>query len=490
MADHTHTPTLRRRRLGVVDLVFFTVAASAPLTVLAGGIPTIFAVTGNPAVPLMFLALALALALFAVGYAAMSRHVPNAGAFYAYIAGGLGQTPAVAAAFVALVAYNAIQIGLYGLIGLALRDFGMLVAGVSAPWWGYAVAALLVVGVLGLLRIDLNAKVLAVLLTLECLVVVGYDIAAFARPAAGAVSFTGLNPAELVVPGVGAVFAFGVAGFIGFESAAVYSEECRNPRRTVARATYIALAFTGLFYALSAWAVTVSVGTGTLQQTAAQQGPGLVFGTLDGYWGEAPAGIANVLFLTSVLAALLSFHNGIARYTFALAREGVLPAGLSRVGRSSGGPVAGSLAQSALALVVVALFAATGGEPLLGLFTWGSGIAGLGVLLLMAGTSAAVVGFFGDHPGGLGAWQRRIAPSLAVVVLSGLVVLVVVNFDELLGPGSPGALHWLLPGLVAASATAGTTVARVLRRRRPTAYHGIGRPATAATGADVIDAVA
>ncbi len=32
---HQSVPQLRRRRLGVIHLVFFTVAASAPLTVLA-----------------------------------------------------------------------------------------------------------------------------------------------------------------------------------------------------------------------------------------------------------------------------------------------------------------------------------------------------------------------------------------------------------------------------------------------------------------------
>ena len=94
---------LRRRRLGVVHIVFFTVAASAPLTVLGGGVTTTFAVTGVTGVPLSFLLLAVALALFAVGYAAMSRFVTNAGAFYAYIARGLGATWAVAGAFVALI---------------------------------------------------------------------------------------------------------------------------------------------------------------------------------------------------------------------------------------------------------------------------------------------------------------------------------------------------------------------------------------------------
>src|SRR6266545_3836136 len=82
---------LARRRLGVGHIFFFTVAASAPMTVLGGRIPTAFAVTGVNGVPLAFPILAVALALFVVGYAAMSRYVFNAGAFYSYVATGLGR---------------------------------------------------------------------------------------------------------------------------------------------------------------------------------------------------------------------------------------------------------------------------------------------------------------------------------------------------------------------------------------------------------------
>ena len=152
------------------------------------------------------------------------------------------------------------------------------------------------------------------------------------------------------MPGVGAVFAFGIAAFIGFESGAIYSEECRNPRVTVARATFVAVGFTGLFYAVSSWAMIVTVGPADLQKQTGEHGPGVVFAGLAAHWGDSVATLANLLFLTSVFAALLSFHNGVARYLFALGRERVLPAALSRVGTRSGGPVAGSLAQSALAL--------------------------------------------------------------------------------------------------------------------------------------------
>ena len=300
--------------------------------------------------PLSFLILAVALALFAVGYAAMSRFVANAGAFYSYLAHGLGATWAVAGAFVALISYNAIQIGLYGLFGAALGDLVNQTTGVSLPWWAWALAALIIVGLLGVNRVDLNANVLAVLLVLECIAVVLYDIGAFGHPAATATrSQAAFSPSSLFVPGVGAVFAFGVAAFIGFESGAIYSEEVRNPRVTVARATFVAVGFTGLFYAVSSWAMVVTVGPADLQKQATENGPGVVFAGLAEHWGDTVATIANLLFLTSVFAALLSFHNGVARYLFALGRERVLPTALSRVGTRSGGPVAGSLAQSALA---------------------------------------------------------------------------------------------------------------------------------------------
>lgn len=475
--QHAALPQLKRRRLGVIHVVFFTVAASAPLTVLGGGVTTTFAVTGIAGVPLTFLVLAAALGLFAVGYAAMSRHVANAGAFYSYLANGLGRTWGVAASFVALMSYNAIQVGLYGLFGVGAADFLAGRFGVELPWWAVALVALALVGLLGLLRVDLNAGVLAVLLILECIVVVIYDIGAFTHPAGGAVSYVGLEPSQLFTPGIGAAFAFGVAAFIGFESGAIYSEECVRPRQTVARATYAALAFTGLFYALSAWAMTVTVGAGNLQAAATEAGPGLVFAALAEHWSPMVADLATVLFLTSVFAALLSFHNGVARYVFALGRERVLPSRLGKVGPTSGGPVAGSLTQSVIGLAVVVLFAVTGSDPLLGLFTWGSGVAAVGVILLMTATSASVVGYFSRHQTNENLWQRRIAPIMATFVLGSLVALLVVNFDSLLGADPSSPLRWILPGLVLGSAVLGIAWGWVLQIRRPDIYAGIGRSA-------------
>ncbi|MCI4065186.1 APC family permease [Micromonospora sp. R77] len=468
---------LRRGRLGTAHLVFFTVAASAPLTVLGGGVTTTYAVTGNVGTALSFVLLAVVLAVFAVGYAAMSRYVANAGAFYAYIANGLGRAGGVAGSGIALAAYNAIQIGLYGLLGFVLKDFMASKFDLDLSWWVWAVMAWIVVGLLGVLRIDLNATVLAVLLGLECIVVLIFDVISFGHPAGGTVTFDGILPGNLFTAGFGAVFALGIAAFTGFESGAIYSEEVKDPRRTVARATYIAVAFTGLFYAFSAWSLTVLTGPENAAKASAEAGPGVIFGALGQYAGSAVADIANVLFVTSVLAALLSFHNGVARYLFALGRENVLPRFLGATSNRSGAPVAGSIVQSVLAIAVFMTFAVAGRDPLLDLFTWLSGSAAVGVVLLMTLTSASVVGFFRGRSGPESLWQRLIAPVLGTLLLGTVLVVMLVNFDALLAPDTAAYLKWLLPAIPMAAALIGLLWGVVLKSIRPEAYARIGRVA-------------
>ena len=101
---------LKKGRLSTTALVFIIIAASAPLTVLAGGVPTSFAVSGLLGVPLGYLVLGVILVLFAVGYGRMSSRIQNSGAFYAYVSEGLGNRQGIAAAILALVAYNMMQI--------------------------------------------------------------------------------------------------------------------------------------------------------------------------------------------------------------------------------------------------------------------------------------------------------------------------------------------------------------------------------------------
>lgn len=488
------TAKLHRRALGVPDLVFFIVAASAPLTAVAGGQAATYLVTGNRAVPFMFIPLGIVLILFAVGYAAMSRYVANAGAFYSYVAQGIGKVQGIGAAFVALIAYNAMQIGIYGLFGVAFGAFMSGNLGLDLPWWLWCLAGGLVIGALGIMQVDLNARVLAVVLCLEVLVVVLFDVAILADPGPEGLSLVGFDPTIAFGAAAGATLTFCVASFVGFESAAIYSEECRDPRRTVARATFIAVGLIAVFYALSSWLLGAAAGFGTIVDperlveagyaTAGNPDPTTVLfiaGTerLGQIWGTAAA----LLFATSLFAALLSFHNAVSRYMFALGREGVIPGAFGRVHRITGSPWISSLSQSALALLVVGLFAVSGADPILQLFTWLTNMGALGVLLLMAVTSFAVVGYFRRNPESeLSRWASGIAPATAGVLLLVVLALGVANFNVLItgaigAPLDPMAI--ILPAILFGGGAAGLVVGSLLKARRPEVFAAVGEGARA-----------
>ena len=485
-APATHDPGLSRRTLGVPSITLMIIAASAPLTVVAGGVTTSFAVTGSLGVPLGFVVIAVILTVFAVGYTAMGRYITNAGAFYAYISQGLGRPIGVGASLIALVSYNAMQIGVYGLFGFQLSMFLEAKFGFSSPWWLWILLCIVVVGVLGVNRIDFSAKVLGVLVALEFLVVIVFDVVSLAVAPEG-VSATTLNPAELFGPSLGIVLVFGVAAFMGFEGAAIYGEEARDPKRTVPRATYAAVAIIGLFYAFSAWAFSVGIGPSNIVAKSQESGPDLMFVFMNSHVSVIFVDIMNILFLTSLFASLQSFHNAVARYFFSLGREGVLPTWFAGTSKH-GAPWAGSVAQTVIALVVTIGFIFSGevfsgaaalGEqsflyPVLTMFTWLTNTGAMGLVLLMAVIAAAVIGFFRRDRRGLGAWTTVVAPLVSGLLLAWVFVMIIANFHVQLGQKEPTFGTYVLPIIVVLAGVIGIAWGLSLRRRKPEIYRQIG----------------
>jgi amino acid transporter len=289
---------------------------------------------------------------------------------------------------------------------------------------------------------------------------------------------------------VGAALTFTMAAFVGFESAAIYSEEVENPRRTVARATWIALGITSIFYALSAWMLQSAVGADTITNPealveggfttpdgAAPDPTTVLFITLDAQISTTVADIATLLFCTSLFAAMLSFHNAVARYFYALGRAGVLPSAFGRVNRRTGAPFIGSTAQTLIAATVIAVFAISDNDPVLELFTWLTNLGALGVFLLLALASFGVVGYFSRNSHEETAWTSRWAPGIAGVALLGIFILALSNFNVLItglqdAPTDDRTI--ILPAILIGGGIIGLIVGAVLRARRPEVYARIG----------------
>ncbi|MFI6878048.1 APC family permease [Streptomyces sp. NPDC050400] len=472
---------LRAGRLGTTGLLLSVLAATGPLMVVAGVMPTTFAVMGVVGQPLLFLILGVVLTLFSVGYAEMSRHVHNAGAFYAYISRGLGPTTGAAAALVALVAYSALQVGIYGMFGFEVAGLAQQYLDVELAWWIPALLAVVAVGVLALLKIDVNAKVLGVLLLIEVAVVVVFDIAAIGDPGSQGLSLHAFNPETLSGVGLGTALCFCIAAFTGFEQAPVYAEETSRPHILVPRVMFLAVGGVAVFFAISSWALTVATGPAGIVGAAQKQSAGLLFGLTEDRLGGTFTDVVHVLFVTGMFAALLSFHNVVARYAFAMGREGLLPATFGRTHSGSGAPGTGSVLQSVISLLVVIGFAVAddgpAGDPtapVLHLFTWGGNVGALGVILLMATASLAVIVFFAKR-GAAGAQAWRLIASgvagLALLVIAGYTVK---DFDVLVGSGPDSALNWLLPGIIVLAALVGVAYSLILRSRNPQAHARIG----------------
>ncbi|MEV0896118.1 amino acid permease [Actinoplanes sp. NPDC049802] len=458
------------RKLGTWPIFVIAVSAMTPLTVVAGALPLGYGSVGEKGIPVAYMLVAAVLGIFTVGLAAMARHVPNSGAFYAYASIGLSRPAGVGTAFVALLAYNAMQIGLYGAFGVAAHN-ALAIFGLEISWIVWALLGWAVIAVLGRLDIDLNARILTVLVCAEVLVVLVFDAVMLGNPAGGTVTFDTLNPALIASAGGVSLLVAAIAGMVGFEAPLVYAAEARDPRRTVARAIGLTLLVAAVLYGGTAWAMSVSAGPDQIVAVAGAHLNDLFFFLPEPYLPSVLVDLGRIFFATSLFAAMLAFHHTVARYGLTVAREGVLPRGLART--RDGVPVAASTAQSALALAALLIFAVATWNPTIDLFLFGTVSGGLGVLILMTIASIAVVRFFRRNRHGETTWRSAVAPWIAAVFLSIVLLLSVAFFSELLD--SDNVLKIWSPTLLFLLALIGGIVwGRKLRQTHPEVYAVIG----------------
>jgi len=444
---------LGHNKLGVADIVFFVVAAAAPLGATLGAGPVLFAIGGASA-PGLFLIAFVVLLMFAAGLAAMSKYVVSAGGFAEIVKQGLGNATGHAAAGIAMLAYTAMLCGIYGqMAGFASQALDNYFD-MSSNWKIIVLLTLAVVGLLGYLHVNLSAKILGVLMVLEVLILLVFDAAVLIQ--IPVVQFGGLMPPALDAPGFGVALMFAFACFIGFESTTIYGEEARMPEKTVPRATYLALGLIAAFYLFTMWCIGMAYGTQTVQQAANDDLVNFVFSINTRYMGEQATAVMQLLALTSIFAVLLSFHNVLSRYFFALARSGFLSEILSRVHPRHQSPSAASLALTVWCLLVVGLFILFNADPIEHLFMMNVGLGVLSILVLQMLGAFAVVGYFCRNrklARNTSMLRGKVAPALGGVGLLFIVILAVRNFGDL--SGATGGFAHYLPWLPAFAAVLG-----------------------------------
>jgi amino acid transporter len=456
---------LAPNRLGVAGIVFFVVAAAAPLVGMTGAVPVAIAAGSGPGAPGAYVAVGITLIVFSSAFSAMSRVVTNTGAFFAYVGRGLGIAPGVGSALVSLLAYLAIQLAIYGFFGAVLAGQLEATLGLVAPWWLWSLIAWAVVLGLSLLSVEIGARVLGVLMILELLSLVVLALA---------VIFSGGGPAGLdfaasfapqnvfvggLVGSAGIALAFAFASYIGFEATAIYGEEARDPQRTVPVATYWAVGLITVIFAAASFAIVSGLGApqvvdqvlalSTVDGTPLSDPAAVLFSVAETYVGGWLATLMSWLVISSLFAGLLAFQNCSARYLFSLGRAGVLPAALRHTNRR-GAPATASIATSVVTAVVIIVFALAGLEPVLNLFFWMSGLAVIAVVVVEILVCVAVLVYFGRSGQQRHWWSTLAAPILAGLGLLTGLYLLVSRFGLLAGTVpegvDPSVTPWTLSG--------------------------------------------
>ena len=435
---------LRPDAIGVPGIVFLVVAAVGPLAAVLGATPLVFASSGAGATGTYALG-AVLFWIFSVGYVAMSRYSGSAGGFVTYIARSFGNGAGAAASYVALLTYAVLLCSIYGVYSVFAQQTAADKLGVDLPWQLWALGTLVVVGVLAYNKIEVSTRVLGVFLVAEVVVLLVLDAAIIVQggeEGRGDLTFSGFGPSAVFSSHFGLALLFALFSFVGFETTVVFSEEAKDRRRTISRATYLVITFIGVLYLLTTWALANAVGPSTIQTTATNDPTGFISLQADAYVGTVWGWAISILVVTSLFAILLAVTNVLSRYIFALGRAGMLPPSVAATHEKHQSPHVASVVASVTTALVVGAFIVSDADPFLKLYTLLLALGTVGFLSIVCAASIAALVFFRKSHLDEGVWQTILAPGIAAIGAAIAIGLALANFDTLTAD-STGIATWL-----------------------------------------------
>lgn len=459
-------------RIGLLELLSTVLAYSAPIAVVSGFIPFVIVFNGIGA-PLIFVSTMILMLVFAVGFTKMTQYIANPGAFYAYITVGLGKIPGLGAAFLAVYGYLLLTFCTMPFLGVNFRDLvHNTFHGPELPWYFYALLCWTACSVLSFFKIELSTKVLTTAMILEVLIVVIFNISVISHGGAQGFNADPFTWKAFTSGSVGLALLFAVTVFIGFEATAVFRDEVKEPVKTVPRAAYLAVLFIGLFYAIAAWMIITAFGNNAAVEYA-NKSPGDMFAVaMLRYVGQIGVDVTRVLLVTSLFASMLSGWNIVARYLYALSKDGVLPGSISLVHPKHNSPYIASILVSILTLILALAFIIIKSDPV-AIYGQVAGVGGFAIMLLMFITGISVLFFFRKSSiKNLSKFKSIVAPFLSSLGLLIIIYLAISHFDLLIGGGK---LQAVILGCVTFGVfILGCLIAVYNKKKRPNVYRRIG----------------
>ncbi len=337
------TSGLKSGTLGLAGLVALGAVMMSPALGLYGNWGPMAAIVGLPT-PLVFLAALLIALPTAASYALLTRRLPSSGSAYAWTWQFISP-PAGAWVGLLMAAYYIVAVILQpAFFGLVFNDLlGQF--GLAHPnLWTWALGAVVVTVFAMFLTyrgVSVSIKGTVIFLVIEVLVVVALTVTIVATGASHGIglSLKPFYPSE-ILGGGGAFWTamiLGVLSFTGFDVISTVAEEAQAPRRLLPRATLLACIVVGVFWAINAWAFSISEPLSAVQDLISS-GTTPAPAIAEAYWGAGKI-LVTLTAMTATAASYVACAVGASRVLFAQGRQGTVPRLLGSTHARSGVPV-------------------------------------------------------------------------------------------------------------------------------------------------------
>jgi amino acid transporter len=385
--QHDVTATLpgMRRVLGSWGAAAVSVGVMAPTLAISIVGPEPARLVGRAA-PLAFGLAAVLVFLVSAGFVRLSAEFASAGSVYAFVGRSVGARAGAFTGWVMLGTYLVfpwVSVAGITVFGLAFLD---TVGLPRVDWYVVALVGWLLVGCLAATGIRPAARALLafeIVAVLLILVLMGLILAAIGGGTAPrGQAFTAsvfVLPDGVPLGSLVLAATLGFLAFAGFESAGSLGEEARLPRRSIPRAMLLTIGLGAVFYVACVAVQVLGFGVDSAGVAAFAGSAAPLSELALSYVGPGMAAGLNLVALVSAVGAGLGCVVVAVRLLFAFARDGLLPAPMSRVSRRTGAPTVALEVELTVGLVLITAFRLAGAAPVRMFFV----LATVGVLNLL-----------------------------------------------------------------------------------------------------------
>jgi amino acid transporter len=209
---------------------------------------------------------------------------------------------------------------------------------------------------LSIVRITVASRMQLVVAAVTIIVIVAIDAVVTAKGGAHGNTLAPFTFDHTEKGGPSGVFygiILGITSYIGFESAADFGEETRNPRRSIPLAVITSVGFATVFYLWTTYSMSIGFG---VDNGAAFGGDSFALQTVAARFVGAPlAVLVEIGALLSAFFVCVGCTTASTRTLFAMGREGALPPWLGRTHSRFQTPANATLTVAAIAVVLAAL---------------------------------------------------------------------------------------------------------------------------------------